>query len=144
MDQGKMDQLARSTVQRIETRRSKSLLSNSNRAPGLTAELHLPQHSRLFIAYICTNLIMTFLFRCSGANGYSQYENITIVQGNDPRWGFHDLLYPSGRLVVRRSTPAVAVPLLLAAGSSRPQVSHSQRGLVGQWLGCVLTPAPNS
>lgn len=79
-----MDQLARSAEQQIETRRSKSLLSNSNRAHGLTAELHLPQHSRLFIAYICTNLIMTFLFGCSGANGYSPCENITIVEGNDP------------------------------------------------------------
>lgn len=51
-----MDQLANGAVPRTETHHSRSVLSNTNRAPDLTADLHLPQHSRLLLAYICTNL----------------------------------------------------------------------------------------
>lgn len=69
---GIMDQLANSAKQRIKSR---SFLSNSNRAYGLTAEL--PQHFRLFIAYICTNL-MIYL----DPQGLMD-ENIPIVEGND-------------------------------------------------------------
>lgn len=51
-----MDQLANGAVPRTATHHSRSVLSNTNMAPGLTADLHLPQHSRLLLAYICTNL----------------------------------------------------------------------------------------
>lgn len=51
-----MDQLANGAVPRTERHHSRLFLSNTNRAPGLTADLHLPQHSRLLLAYVCTNL----------------------------------------------------------------------------------------
>lgn len=68
-----MEQLANGAERWIKTHRSRSFLSNSNRAPGLTAELHLPQHSGLFIAHICTNLIKASLSGCLGANGWKYH-----------------------------------------------------------------------
>ncbi len=81
---GIMDQLAHSTEQRIETHRSKIPPLQLKQGPWVNGRVALATIFKLFIAYMCTNLIMTSLFGCSGANGCSQCEHITVVVGNDP------------------------------------------------------------